>query len=450
MINKILIANRGEIAVRIIRACKEMGIATVAIVSEADRDALHAFIADEVVCVGGPQSKDSYLNIQNICSAAVLKNVSAVHPGFGFLSENAEFAEILGRLGIKFIGPDAESIRLLGDKATAKETMMKSGVPTIPGSDGEVKSAAEAASIAAEIGYPVLIKASAGGGGRGIRPVMSPEELESAFAAASDEALKYFGNGGVYIEKLLINPRHVEFQILADELGNIVHLGERDCSMQRRKQKVIEETPCSVMTPELREKMGQSAVMAAKAAGYKNTGTVEFLLDSSGNYYFMEMNTRIQVEHTITEMVTGIDLIKAQIRIADGQPLGFTQEDVQIKGHAIECRICAEIPEKNFMPSSGTVGQLYVPGGFGVRFDTALYQGYTLPMYYDSMIGKLIAHDETREGAIAKMKCALVELIIDGVETNEVYQHELLSTPEFTSGNYNTGTLDGLKEKTHA
>ena len=447
MFKKILIANRGEIAVRIIRACQEMGIATVAVVSEVDRDSLHAYLADEVVCIGGNASADSYLNVQNIVSAAVNKGAEAIHPGFGFLSENADFAEICQRCGIKFIGPDKESIILLGDKAIAKQTMMDNKVPTIPGTDGEITDIAEAKAIAKEIGFPILLKASAGGGGRGIRLVNSEEELEEAFHAASTEALSYFGNGGVYMEKFLTETRHIEFQILADEHGNVVHLGERDCSMQRRHQKVVEETPCAVLSEELRTQMGQAAVNAAKAVGYKNTGTVEFLLDQNNNFYFMEMNTRIQVEHPVTEMVTRLDLIKKQIEIAAGMPLGLTQKDVTFEGHSIECRINAESVKNNFMPTGGTIEALHVPGGLGIRFDSHMYQGYKLPMYYDSMIGKLIVWAPTRKEAIMRMKRALDEIKIEGFDTNISFQSDLIGSEAFVTGNYNTATIEGMLTK---
>lgn len=447
MFKKILIANRGEIAVRIIRACQEMGISTVAVVSEVDRDCLHAYLADEVVCIGGNASADSYLNVQNIVSAAVNKGAEAIHPGFGFLSENADFAEICERCGIKFIGPDKESIILLGDKAIAKRTMKANNVPTIPGTDGEINDLEVAKKLAHEIGFPMLLKASAGGGGRGIRLVNNEAEFDEAFSAASAEALSYFGNGGVYMEKLLVNTRHVEFQILADNFGNVIHLGERDCSMQRRRQKMVEETPCAVLNSELRDKMGAAAVNAAKAVGYKNTGTVEFLLDESNHFYFMEMNTRIQVEHPVTEMVTRLDLIKKQIEIAAGLPLSMTQEDVRFEGHSIECRINAESVKNNFMPTSGTIEALHIPGGLGIRFDSHMYQGYKLPMYYDSMIGKLIVWAPTREEAILRMKRALDEIKIEGFDTNISFQHDLIASKPFVSGNYNTSTIEGMLAK---
>lgn len=448
MFNKVLIANRGEIAVRIIRACRELGIPTLAIVSEADRDSLHAYIADDVVCVGTAPSSDSYLNIQNILSAAAVKGADAIHPGFGFLSENAEFAEMCAECNITFIGPSPDNIRLLGDKAIAKQTMKKANVPTIPGSDGEVTEFEEVLKIAESIGFPLLIKAAAGGGGRGIRIVQNKDELLPAFEAAKAEALACFGYGGVYIEKYLKNTRHVEFQVFADSFGNVVHLGERDCSLQRRNQKILEETPCPVLTDELRQEMGAAAVRAAKAIGYKNTGTVEFLLDENLNYYFMEMNTRIQVEHPITEMVTGIDLVKEQISVAAGKPLSFSQEDIVLRGHSIECRINAENPSKNFMPSSGTINVLHIPGGNGIRFDSHLYQGYKVPTNYDSMLGKVIVWARTRDEAISKMNSFLSEIVIDGIDTNISFHTEILNSKMFKSGNYNTKSIEEmLKEK---
>ncbi len=450
MFNKVLIANRGEIAVRIIRACRELGISTLAIVSEADRDSLHAYIADDVVCVGTAPSSDSYLNIQNILSAAVIKGADAIHPGFGFLSENAEFAEICNECNITFIGPTPENIRLLGDKAMAKQTMKNANVPTIPGSDGEVTEIDEATAIAESIGFPLLIKAAAGGGGRGIRIVQNKDELVPAFEAAKAEAVACFGYGGVYIEKYLKNTRHVEFQIFADNHGNIVHLGERDCSLQRRNQKIIEETPCPVMTEKLRQEMGNSAIRAAKAVGYRNTGTVEFLLDEDMNFYFMEMNTRIQVEHPITEMVTGIDLVKEQIAVAAGKPLSFGQKDIVLRGHSIECRINAENPSKNFMPSGGTINVLHVPGGNGIRFDSHIYQGYKVPTNYDSMLGKAIVWARTRDEAIAKMNGFMTEAVIEGIDTNISFHTEIIDSKFFRSGKYHTKSIEEMlkvKEK---
>lgn len=444
MFKKILIANRGEIAVRIIRACRELGIATIAVVSEADRDCLHSLIADETVCVGPAPSGESYLNMQNIISAALTHGADAIHPGFGFLSESADFADICRRCGIEFIGPDAQSIRLLGDKSAAKATAKANGVPTIPGSDGELDSFEDVLRVAKETGFPLLIKASAGGGGRGIRLVETLEELENAYHSAKAEAETCFGYSGVYIEKYLSETRHVEFQIMADAYGNTVHLGERDCSMQRRKQKILEESPCTAITPALREKMGAMAIKAAKAVHYKNTGTVEFLLDKDGNFYFMEMNTRIQVEHPVTEMVTRLDLVKEQIRIAAGEKLSFTQQEAQIMGHAIECRINAESPKHQFAPRSGTVDALHIPGGNNVRFDSHLYEGYKMPVNYDSMLGKLIVWGRSRDEAIAKMKSALNEMIIDGIETNVEFQLYLLENKDFRSGNYHTGTVERI------
>lgn len=447
MFKKILIANRGEIAVRIIRACREIGVRCVAVYSTADRNSLHAQIADEAICIGAPPTKDSYLNMNAIVQAAINCGAEAIHPGFGFLSENAEFARLCEKFGIVFIGPSYNSIEMLGDKATAKETMKNAGVPVIPGSEGAVSSVEEAREVAEKAGYPVLVKASAGGGGRGIRRVDSPEELETQMESAQREAMNYFGDDAVYIEKFLINPHHVEIQILADKHGNYVYLGERDCSMQRRNQKVLEECPSPIVSPELRKKMGQAAVTAAKQCGYYNAGTIEFLVDENRDFYFMEMNTRIQVEHPITEEVTGIDLVKAQIEIAAGMPLEIKQDDIKITGHAIECRINAENPELGFRPSPGTITALYMPGGPGIRIDGAVYQGYTITPYYDSMISKLIAHGSDRDDAIRKMKWALSEFIVGGVDTNIDFHLEIIRHPDFRNGNYDIGFLNRYMEK---
>ena len=443
MFSKILIANRGEIAIRIIRACRELGIRTVAVCSEADRSALHAQIADECVCIGPAPTKDSYLNMRAILSACRITGAQAIHPGFGFLSENAAFARMCRRCGIVFIGPSPEAIERMGDKAQARETMKAAGVPVIPGSDGVVADLEQARREGERIGYPVMVKASAGGGGRGIRLVRSPEELEDAFYNARQEALSFFGDDRLYMEKFVENPRHVEVQILADRMGNIVHLGERDCSIQRRNQKVLEEAPCPspLMTPQLREKMGEAAKKAARAAEYENAGTIEFLLDKNGQFYFMEMNTRIQVEHPITEMITGVDIVEEQLRIACGEPLSFTQDQVHISGHAIECRINAENPAKDFRPCPGRINALYVPGGPGVRIDSAMYAGYTIPPYYDSMIAKLIVHAPTRQEAIHKMRWALAEFLVEGVDTNIDFQLNLLKDKEFESAEYDNGFL---------
>lgn len=441
MFKKVLIANRGEIAVRIIRACRELGIHTVTVYSTADKHALHAKIADEAVCIGPAATKDSYLNAAAIIEACKMTGAEAVHPGFGFLSENADFAELCLKNNIVFIGPRPESIRMLGDKAAAKETMKATGVPVIPGSDGAVPDMEAAKKLCKEIGCPLMVKASAGGGGRGIRLVEHPEDLEAAITAAKQEALNFFGNDEVYMEKFIVNPKHIEVQILADSYGNTVYLGERDCSMQRRNQKVLEETPSPIMTPELRAKMGKAAVAAAKACGYTNAGTIEFLVDADRNFYFMEMNTRIQVEHPITEAVTGIDLVKQQILIANGEKLPFAQEDITIRGHAIECRINAENPALNFRPSPGQITALHIPGGPGIRVDSSAYQGYTIPPYYDSMIAKLIVHAPTREEAIAKMKWALAEFIVDGVDTNIDFQLSLIRDSLFEKGTYDIGYL---------
>ena len=444
MFKKILIANRGEIAVRVIRAARELGIKTVAVYSTADKNALHAMIADEAICIGGAQSKDSYLNVRAIISACEITGAEAIHPGFGFLSENPAFARMCEKCGIVFIGPRATSIEMLGDKAQAKETMKENGVPVIMGSDGAISNIHAAKTLSRDLGYPVLVKASAGGGGRGIRIVRSEDELESQMKAAKQEALACFGNDEVYIEKFIENPKHIEIQILADDYGDVIYLGERDCSMQRRNQKVLEEapSPAPFMTQELRERMGKAAVTAARVCGYRNAGTIEFLVDKNGDFYFMEMNTRIQVEHPITEAVTGIDLVKQQLLIASGERLSIKQEDVKLTGHAIECRINAEDPSKDFRPSPGKINSMFIPGGFGVRVDTAAYSGYEIPPYYDSMIGKLIVHGKNREEAIAKMNWALAEFIVDGVATNVDFQLKLIRRPEFIAGDYDNGFLN--------
>ncbi len=444
MFHKVLIANRGEIAVRIIRACRELGIATVAVFSEADRTALHAQIADEAICIGPAKTADSYLNIKAILAACERTGAEAVHPGFGFLSENANFARMCEKCGVTFIGPPPSAMELMGDKAQAKMTMKNGGVPVIPGSDGVVKTLEEALQIANEVGYPVMVKASAGGGGRGIRQVKNDSELEAAMTAARQEALAFFGDDGIYIEKFIENPRHVEIQVLADNYGNVVYLGERDCSLQRRNQKLIEECPCPVMTSSLRKAMGEAAVKAVVACGYHNAGTVEFLL-SGKDFYFMEMNTRIQVEHPITEMVTGVDLVKNQILIAAGQHLDFEQEDISMRGHAIECRVNAENPELDFRPSPGKIQGLHMPGGPGIRIDSAVYQGYEISPYYDSMIAKLIAYAPTRQEAIMKMKWALAEFLVEGVDTNIDFQLNLMKDPNVEAGNYDIGYLGRSK-----
>lgn len=442
MIKKILIANRGEIAVRIIRACQEMDIQTVAVYSTVDEEALHVQLADEAICIGDPLSKNSYLNIENIISAAVLTGCDALHPGFGFLSENDKFAEICEKCGIIFIGPSAEMIRLMGDKAKAREMMLQADVPVVPGSEGVLATAEEAAALAETIGYPVILKASAGGGGRGMRVVYEKGELFKAFESASTEAANAFGDGTMYLEKYVERPRHIEFQILGDAYGHVIHLGERDCSMQRRHQKVMEEAPSPFLNEALRESMGAAAIQAAKKVGYQNAGTVEFIVDQKGAFYFIEMNTRIQVEHPITEMVTGIDLIKAQIRLADKEPLWLTQEDVHIKGHAIECRINAEDPAANFKPCAGTVKELHFPGGRGVRVETALYEGYTVPAVYDAMLAKVISYGETRQEAIAIMKRAIGETVVGGLKTNIFFEYQLLEHPDFREGKFDTAFVE--------
>ena len=447
MIKKVLIANRGEIAVRIIRACRELGIETVAVYSEADREALHPKLADEAICVGPAPSSESYLSMDRIISAIIVTGADAIHPGFGFLSENSKFAELCEKCNITFIGPNSKVIASLGNKQEARNTMIRAGVPVIPGSNEAVYDAATGASVAKKIGYPVIVKAALGGGGKGMRVANTPEEFEQSFLTAQKETQMAFGDNTMYIEHFVQHPRHIEFQILADAYGNVVHLGERDCSIQRNHQKMIEESPSAALDEELRRKMGDAAVKAAKAAGYVNAGTIEFLLEKTGDFYFMEMNTRIQVEHPVTEWVTGIDLIKEQIRIASGQRLAFTQKDIHMEGHAIECRINAENPEKGFRPSPGTITDLYLPGGKGIRIDTAIYTGYTIPPYYDSMIAKLIVWAKNRKEAIRKMQSALGEVIIEGVDTNINYQYEILSDPDFLSGNIDINYIEDRENR---
>lgn len=442
MFSKILIANRGEIAVRIIRACREMGIKTVAVYSEADKDALHTQLADEAVCIGPASATNSYLNMESIISATIVTKAEAIHPGFGFLSENSKFASLCEKCNIAFIGPDAELIDKLGNKSEARNTMMAAGVPVVPGTKEPVKDAARGRELADGIGYPVIVKASSGGGGKGMRVVNAPEEFEKEFMTAQRESVSAFGDDTMYIEKFVVNPRHVEFQILADSFGNVIHLGERDCSIQRRHQKMIEESPSIAISDELREEMGNAAVLAAKTVGYENAGTIEFLLDKDNKYYFMEMNTRIQVEHGVTEMVTGTDLIKEQIRISAGLPLSYSQEDIKIQGHAIECRINAEDVTKNFMPCPGRINDVHIPGGNGVRIDTAIYAGCEIPPFYDSMILKVIVHDNNREAAIRKMISTLGEVVIDGVTTNLDFLYELMHEPDYQNGNVDTGFIE--------
>lgn len=441
MFKKILIANRGEIALRILRACREMGIKTVMVYSEADRESLPVRLADEAYCIGPAPSDKSYLNITNIISVAEISGAEAIHPGYGFLSENVNFADICENCGITFIGPPMEAIERMGNKALARQTMIEAGVPVVPGSEGVIKDMDEAVTLAEQIGYPVLIKASAGGGGRGMRVAHNQEDLVKNIAAAQREAQAAFGDGGVYLEKYVEQPRHIEFQILGDKFGNIVTLGERDCSIQRRNQKLLEEAPSIAITPELRQQMGEVAVRAAQAVNYHNAGTIEFLLDKNNNFYFIEMNTRIQVEHPVTEMVTGIDLIKEQIRLAAGEPLGYTQQDININGWAIECRINAEDPDKNFMPMPGTITSYLPPGGPGVRMDSAVYQGYQVPPFYDSMIGKLIVWGADRQQAIARMERALAELVIEGVPTTASFQMKILKNAFYRRGEVYTNFI---------
>ena len=442
MFKKILIANRGEIAVRIIRACKELGIKTVAVYSEIDKNSMHVRLADESICIGPAESAKSYLNIPAIISAAEIADADAIHPGYGFLAENPKFAEICNTCNIKFIGPTPENIELMGNKIKAKQILKESKIPLIPGSIKNVETEEEALSIAKDIGFPIIIKASAGGGGKGMRIVNNERELLNSFYIAQSEAMAFFGSSEIYIEKYIKNPKHVEFQIMADEFGNVIFLPERDCTIQRKYQKILEETPCPLVDETLRKKMGEVAIKVAKAINYKNLGTVEFLLDENKNFYFIEMNTRIQVEHPITEMITGIDLVKEQILLSMGEKLKYNQDDIKINGHAIECRINAENPWENFSPSPGKINFLYLPGGFGIRVDTHIYSGYTIPPYYDSLIAKLISHDKCRDLAIEKMKRALSEFLIEGVFTTIPLHKEILENEIFRSGSYSTDFLE--------
>jgi acetyl-CoA carboxylase biotin carboxylase subunit len=448
MFQKLLIANRGEIAVRIIRACREMGIKTVAVYSQADADALHTQLADESICIGKAEAKDSYLNMERILSATIASGADAIHPGFGFLSENSKFAELCEKCNIAFIGPSAKTIEETGNKSEARNAMVRAGVPVIPGTKNPIFTAEAGRKFADEIGYPVMIKAALGGGGKGMRVVRNSEEFEKNFQNAQREAENGFGDNSMYIEKYIEHPKHIEFQILADNEGNTIHLGERDCSVQRRHQKMIEESPCTALDDALRQQMGEMAVRAAKAVGYRNAGTVEFLLDSHRQFYFMEINTRIQVEHGVTELVTGIDLVKEQIRIAAGEKLGLRQSDIHLTGHAMEVRINAENPDKNFAPCPGTIQELHIPGGNGVRIDTAVYPGYIIPPYYDSMIMKVMVYDKDRESALKKMRSTLGEVIIEGVTTNLDFQYEILKNKEFESGAVHTDFIEKNFEET--
>ena len=440
--NKILIANRGEIAVRIIRACKEMNIKTVAVYSDIDKNALHTKLADEAICIGPAVSSKSYLNYKNILEAANITGADSIHPGFGFLSENSQFAKICRESNIKFIGPQPEVIELLGNKSNAKQLMKKAGIPIIPGSDGSIKGITDAIITAEKIGYPVMLKAAAGGGGKGIRVSYNPEELEKNYNLVKQEAKKSFNDDEIYIEKFIEKPRHVEIQILADEHGNIIHLGERDCSIQRRHQKILEETPSTAIDEKIRNKMGEAAIKAAKVAGYTSCGTIEFLVDKNKNFYFMEMNTRIQVEHPITEERTGIDIVKAQIKIAGGEQLKIKQKDITFRGNSMECRINAENPSKNFMPSPGKITGINFPGGNGVRIDTAIYEGYTIPPTYDSMIAKIITHGDSRNETISKMKRALEETVIEGIDTNIDFLLKIIKNQNFIRGNFDTSFIE--------
>ncbi|AFS79392.1 acetyl-coenzyme A carboxylase biotin carboxylase AccC [Gottschalkia acidurici 9a] len=442
MFKKILIANRGEIALRIIRACKELGIKTVSVYSEIDKDSLHVHMADESICIGPANSSKSYLDIKNIISAALVTGAEAIHPGYGFLSENTKLVEVCEMHGIKFIGPNADHINKMGNKSQARKTMIDAGVPVVPGSEESTTDSKEALKIAKEIGFPVMVKASSGGGGRGMRIVYDEDKFEEYFNMAKSESSVAFNDDSMYIEKFIEEPRHIEFQILADEHGNVIHLGERDCSLQRRNQKVLEEAPCDIISDKLRKEMGEAALKAARAVSYINAGTIEFLLDKYNNFYFIEMNTRIQVEHPITEAITGVDLIKEQIRVACGKKLKLKQDDIKINGHAIECRINAEDPSKNFMPSPGEIEDIFIPGGYGVRMDSHIYSGYVIPPTYDSMIGKLIVWGNDREEAIGRMKRALDELIITGINTNIDFQREILSNKGFIKNKVDTSFIE--------
>ncbi len=442
MLKRILIANRGEVAVRIIRACRELGIETVAIYSEADKDSLHVKLADKAICVGPAKASKSYLNRNHIIEAACITGCDSIHPGFGFLSENSQFAKVCNEIGIKWIGPTGEMISLMGDKAKAKDTMQKAGVPVVPGSNGILASVEQAEKLAEKIGYPVILKASSGGGGKGIRIAYNKEELKRAYALVKQEAKNAFNDDSIYLEKFIENPRHIEVQILADEHGNAVSLGERDCSIQRHHQKILEETPSSIISNKLRSKMGKIAVNAVNQIGYTNVGTIEFLVDKDQNYYFMEMNTRLQVEHPITEVVTDIDIVKEQIRIAGGEELAFSQKDIKIKGHSMECRINAENPAKNFAPCPGKITGLHFPGGNGIRIDTAIYEGYTIPSTYDSMIAKLIVHGKDRQESIAKMKSAIAEMVIEGIDTNIDFLYQILDNKKFQTNDYDTSFIE--------
>lgn len=450
MIQKMLIANRGEIAVRIIRVCREMGIETVAVYSVADREALHTQLADEAICIGETKSSESYLNMESIISAAITSGADAIHPGFGFLSENPTFAKLCEQCNITYVGPKSTIIEKMGNKVEARNTMIRAGVPVIPGDNNGIKDCETGKDVAEKVGYPIMIKAASGGGGKGMRVAYSEEEFDSSFQAAQKESEMAFGDDTMYIEHFVEHPRHIEFQILADKYGNVVHLGERDCSLQRNHQKIIEEAPSSALSAQLREEMGRVAVKAAMAAGYENAGTIEFLLDKSGTYYFMEMNTRIQVEHPITENITGIDIVKEQIKIAEGKRLPFRQENIVIKGHSIECRINAENPDKGFRPCPGKITDMHFPGGNGIRVDSAIFSGYEVTPYYDSMLAKLIVYADNRQEAIDKMRSALGEVVIEGIDTNIDYEYEIINNSDFISGNFDVDFIEKFNEDRRA